>query len=638
MHFAQPFFSLRQILTMLAWLACQFAWAGGAPAPLVTLDSETRALTVSEPLAVLTETGPSAGIVAIIKGGRGVFNQHDPLVPLLLDRDHSVWVHLQVQRSPDGPTDWTLNVPLPYIDAVEFYLVDASGAVQGQKAGDTLAVGRWSNPSLYPDFRFTLRDTRPAQIYLKLTNYRPLQVPIRLATAAERDQQRTLELVFVGALMGSLLMLMGWCMLRYWESHEAAEGWYVLYTLLMLLVGAQSVGLANLWFWPYAAGWADSATIVLPLLGVGASTLLLRHLATTDVRSPRLDTVLAWFSGACAALILLEWTIERQSALLFHGAYFLAGPLLAMLTTYRLWRDTSPLGVWLLMAYAPQGLAVLYIAGEMLGLFAVAWQARYFMVFAVMLSVPLLLHALTLSSRQRLSITGRARAADTQDALTGLLVRDRFLVHMQHAIQRAGHDRAPAALAIVEIANYQHLQQHLGFTVAEQCLLRGVVKLHRVLRDMDPAGRIDIARFGIILDGVSSREEVNERMVGLIASGLVPLPGLQPEVTLHFHVAAVVLDEVHPDPHTVLDELGEILSGIAPRSRRPIRFMNPSTTLPSPLDPVSGFGSHPDATEDTPSAAATLPPQRVPSPTTTPAASASAYEDTVAAPLLDDRH
>ena len=450
-----------------------------------------------------------------------------------------------------------------------------------------------------------------------------------------------MELVFVGAMLGSLCMLICWCVLRYWESHETAEGWYVLYTLLMLLVGAQAVGLANLWFWPYAAGWADYGSIVLPLLGVGASTLLLRHLANTDVRYPALDTTLTWFSASCGALVMLEWVLDRQTAANFHGVYFLAGPLLAILTTYRLWRDGSPLGSWLLVAYAPQGLAVLYISGQMLNLFPVAWQARYYMVFAVTLSVPLLLHAMTLNSRQRLSVKGRARASDTQDALTGLLVRERFVAHVQHAIHRAAHDRAPGALAVIEIANYKHIQQQLGFTVAEQCLLRGVVKLHRVLRDVDPAGRLDIARFGVVLDGAASREAVNERMVSLIASGLIPLPGMQPEITLHFHVAAVVLDEVHPNPATVLDELSDILAGIAPRSRRPIRFMDPSTTLPAALEADSGFGTQPDAAEDLPPAP-TPPPRRAPStrslqpmppPMTNPP---HRYEDTVPAP--SDRH
>lgn len=583
----------------MLWLAAP-RLCTAAPLPAQTLSPEHSAFTVTQYVEALAETGPSAGVIPVLQGARGSFVPYDADQRLTLGRDRSVWLHLRVQRSADSPAEWTLNVPIPTIDGVEFYAIDARGTLTIQHAGDALALSRWSQPALYPEFRFVLRDTQAADLYLKVNNYRDIEVPLRLATVTEREQQRTFELVFCGSLLGSLVMLLLWCALRYWESHDAAQGWYMVYTLLMMLVSAQSMGLANLWLWPYTPGWADYASVVLPLLGVGTSTLFLRYISATAAHAPRLDRTLLWFGLGCVVLILLEWSLRREVAATLHGVYFLAGPLLAVFTTVRLWREGSPLGSWLFAAYAPQGLAVLFMAGQMLQFFPVAWQARYYMLVAVTLSIPLLLHALTLRSQQRLSVRGRARASDTQDALTGLLVRERFLAHLHQALQRAAHDRSPSAVAIVEVANYPHIQQQLGLTVAEQCLLRAVVKLHRVLRDADPAGRLDIARFGVVLEGIASREDFNERMVGLIASGLIPLPGLHPEVTLHFHIAAVVLDEVHPDPDTVLDELGEILEGIAPRSRRPIRFLEPAHTLPAAQERDSGFGAAPDAQEDTP--------------------------------------
>lgn len=585
------------------------ASVAAAPLPVLELGPDTRALTVSDGVESLAETGPGVGVIPVIKGVRGAFSPHDTGQRLALGRDRAVWLHLRVQRNAETAPEWVLNIPVPTIDGVDFYAVDAHGAVVAQRAGDTLALSRWSQPSVYPEFRFSLRDTRALDLYLKISNYRDTEVPLRLATVSEREQQRTLELVFCGTLLGSLVMLLLWCALRYWESHDAAQGWYMVYTLLMMLVSAQAMGLANLWFWPYTPGWADYAAVVLPLLGVGTSTLFLRHISATEVRYPLLDRILLWFAIGSGALVMLEWVISREVAAQLHGIYFLAGPVLTLFTTVRLWRDGAALGRWLFVAYAPQGLAVLFMAGQMLLLFPVAWQTRYYMIFAVTLSIPLLLHTLTLRNQQRLSVSGRARASDTQDALTGLLVRDRFIAHLHHAIQRAAHDRTPSAIAIIEVANYQHIQQQLGLTVAEQCLLRAVVKLHRVLRDVDPAGRLDIARFGVVLDGIANREAFNERMVGLIASGLIPLPGLHPEVTLHFHIAAVVLDEVHPNPDTVIDELGEILGGIAPRSRRPIRFMEPTHTLPGEVERDSGFGAQPDAAEETPPP----PPSRAPS-------------------------
>lgn len=621
------YFAARRWVLLLWAMASPLVYAA-TTLQAQSLGPEMRAFTVSEAVESLAETGPGVGVIPVIKGVRGAFSPHDVGQRLALGRDRAVWLHLRVQRTVETAPEWVLNIPVPYIDTVDFYAVDSHGTVQSQKAGDTLALNQWSQPSVYPEFRFSLRDTRPVDLYLKVRNYRDIEVPLRLATVTEREQQRTLELVFCGTLLGSLIMLLLWCALRYWESHDAAQGWYMVYTLLMMLVSTQAMGLANLWFWPYTPGWADYASVVLPLLGVGSSTLFLRHISATDVRHPLLDRLLQWFSMGSIALILLEWVISRDVAANLHGLYFLASPLLALFVTLRLWREGGLLGPWLFAAYAPQGLAVLFLAGQMLQVFPVAWQARYYVIFAVTLSIPMLLHALTLRSQSRLSVRGRARVSDTQDALTGLLVRDRFITHLHHAVQRATHDRTPSAVAIIEVANYAHIQQQLGLTVAEQCLLRAVVKLHRVLRDVDPAGRLDIARFGVILDGIASREAFNERMVGLIASGLIPLPGLHPEVTLHFHIAAVVLDEVHPNPDTVLDELGEILGGIAPRSRRPIRFLDPTNTLPAPMEPDSGLGAPP---EETPP----LPPARAPSARSPQPMPPPLFQDTLPAPHND---
>jgi diguanylate cyclase (GGDEF)-like protein len=211
------------------------------------------------------------------------------------------------------------------------------------------------------------------------------------------------------------------------------------------------------------------------------------------------------------------------------------------------------------------------------------WQARYVLVLAVAITVPLLQQALHTRIRERRETEERAKALPTQDALTGLLTASLFLQQVEQAVARARHDREPSAIVLVDVVNFKFLRESYGDAVAEQCLLRAAVKLHRVLRDVDPAGRLDSARFGLVLDGVHDRQALTERMVRLIASGLIPLPGLKPEVTLQFHVACLLLNEVIPEANSVLEELGNVLEGISPRTRRPIRFLEPPHTQPVSL-------------------------------------------------------
>ena len=125
--------------------------------------------------------------------------------------------------------------------------------------------------------------------------------------------------------------------------------------------------------------------------------------------------------------------------------------------------------------------------------------------------------------------------------------------------------------------------------MGEQCELRAVVKLHRVLRDVDPASRIQAGKFALLLEGVKTRDLLNVRMVKLIASGLTPQPGLQPQVPLHFHAACVLLHERPLDASSALDSLLELLSTMAAGTRRPIRFIDAQDTQPLETSQVAAL-------------------------------------------------
>jgi GGDEF domain-containing protein len=122
-----------------------------------------------------------------------------------------------------------------------------------------------------------------------------------------------------------------------------------------------------------------------------------------------------------------------------------------------------------------------------------------------------------------------------------------------------------------------------------------VIKLRRLLRDVDTVSRVGEARFGVILEGASSRSSVTERASRLIAAGLMPLPGLKPDVTLQFHVAALMLDEQPMEADEIQQALADKLARMSARTRRPIRFVDAETPASSePPGPESSMFA-PDA-------------------------------------------
>ena len=64
----------------------------------------------------------------------------------------------------------------------------------------------------------------------------------------------------------------------------------------------------------------------------------------------------------------------------------------------------------------------------------------------------------------------------------------------------------------------------------------------------------------------------------------MPLKGLKPEVILQFHVAAVLLTERLASGPETSANLNDLLDGMAARTRRPIRFLEPELTRPVPLE------------------------------------------------------
>jgi GGDEF domain-containing protein len=168
-----------------------------------------------------------------------------------------------------------------------------------------------------------------------------------------------------------------------------------------------------------------------------------------------------------------------------------------------------------------------------------------------------------------------------------------------------------AAIMVIDLVNHARIREVFGSAAAEQSVLRSVIKLRRLLRDVDTVARVGEARFGVVLEGAGARSSVTERATRLIAAGLMPLPGLKPDVTLQFHIAALLLSERPMDAEAIETALGEQLARMSPRTRRPIRFIQPEQPIASEPGDSSQFYSEASAA---PEAGAPPEPEYVPVP------------------------
>lgn len=573
-------FLRRLLLVPLLGLWGALAWA--AIPPTMELGAQS-AFMVSTPVATWIEPGGTYTVEQV-----AALSERFQVVPALhrapLDASSTLWVHLRLARQADAvPAQWTLNIPLPFVDDIRFFYRTGQGVWQQQLAGDTLAQSAWSQPGPYADFSLTLPDTQVHDVYVRIRNFKHLSVPIRLATAPERALQRAQELAWLGLLLGVLGACTAYSLVRYAEHRSAPDLGGAGFSALVLLTTAEANGVLNLTplaHWPALGNYAYA---VLPMVAIGAMLLMLRVLYALSTHYSRYDRFLRWVGWAAIATPLLN-IADRTVADTVGIAVFVLATSAGLVATFLSWRASSRIWYWLAAAYVPQYLCLIRITSESWGLLPTWWEMRYALSLSMATAVPVLLYALAQLTHERKEMRVRARHLSTQDALTGLLSREAFVRELENAYDRVVDERQHVAVVLVNVANYDRIRSQLGDAVADSCLLQAVVKLYRVARDVDPVARIAPGQFGLILEGVSTEKKLNERMVQLIATGLTPLRGIHPPVMLTFHAACLLLHENLRDPHKLLPALERTIDGMSLRTRRPIRYLEPVQTQPWDAD------------------------------------------------------
>jgi diguanylate cyclase (GGDEF)-like protein len=553
-------------------------WAADKTAAIVLLD-QAAYFEVTSDLSVWLEPARIATIEQVAWVPER-FSTVDAQVQHRLDSNNTLWVKLRLRRPPGSQQSWSLNIPLPVTDSVVLYQKDSGNHWTTQSAGNQLPQAMWSKHSLYPEFDLALPAGTDQDIYLQVRNFRSLNLPLRFTPTQQRDAQRLGEFAALGVILGSLLSLCLLSLIRYVEHRNPADLMASAYGLAITLTIAALNGVTGALLWSDTLFWSSYAQTALPPITIGLALLFLRDLYAISTRHRRYDIVLVsagWLAIASTFSMLL---LDRATAHLIITTVTFLAAVVGMIGSQLSWRFRSAIGRLLFASYVLQFVAMMRLIAESWGLVPYWWEFRYLTSLAIALSVPLLMYALSRATHDRKELAVRANHLPNQDALTGLLTRAAFMEQYASAYERVISDGEPVAVVLISVINHEHIRQAYGDTTAEQCLLRAVIKLQRVLRDVDPAGRVDTHRFALLLEGVADKDALNQRMVQLIASGLIPIPGLEPEVNLQFQVACVLLHHNPVTPERVLEELGGLLQDMSPRTRRPIRFLEAPPTRP----------------------------------------------------------
>lgn len=564
------------------WLLL-LAWTWVAAVPAHAQEQEQRAIVLDAahpdiaPTGVPAWMGPTgAASIAAASSGRLPFTPGAGDSRLQFGPGVSLWLKLRLQRSPNNAEAWSLQVPVTIVDRVTVYQQDATGAWVGQSAGDLVPSSEWPRPGRYPTFPLAFRDAGPTDVFMEVRHSVPLTVPLRVVTAAEHQHRTQLEYLSLGVLVGVLVLLLAGSLVRAALLRDGLHAWFSLFALLAMLAIGAFTGAAGHLLWGEVPTWMDAAPGSLTLLASAASALLFARLSVLATRGRWVGLGLRLLTPTGALLSILYLLLDRSIGVMLLALQPLLVALLGLYASFLTWRRGDAVGLWMLLGAIPLCVSVLVSMVRVTGVLPPSWASEYLLVLALTLNLPMLLVALNSRSEERRSVELRRAASASQDPLTGLMKRGPFLARLQQTVARHQRSGESAAVAVIELSNYAWIRTSLGEEAAEEALLRTVIQLRRLVRDVDTTGRVGENSFGLILEGVAVRDGIARVASRLIAAGLMHDPEQPPEPELHLHVAAVMLNEHSAPAEQLLEALKGVLSAMSARTRRPFRFYEPN--------------------------------------------------------------
>jgi diguanylate cyclase (GGDEF)-like protein len=343
--------------------------------------------------------------------------------------------------------------------------------------------------------------------------------------------------------------------------------------------------------WP---AWSDAAKSVFPVAAAGVSVWLVQALCRVRTRSVALDRTASVLGGLVVA-VALEFAIGPSIwKPLLAAALFVAAATVLYLAAWA-WRRGDAMGIWVGTAHAPMIVTTAMMVLRIYGIEPVPFRANVLVSLSMGFILLLMLVALIGRSKELLAVRIRAQGMESIDPLTGLLSARLFDDRVRAAADRYKRSRHDAAIVHVRLANFDRIRDAHGLAVAEQSMIRAAMKVQRLMREADTFGRVGECTMGLIVETITRREALLERASRLIAHGLMPLPGLKPEVTLVLHAAINVLSENTLPADRIQRALTSQLDAMAMRTRRPIRFVQGDASAPAPVEIESEL---PDAKGD----------------------------------------
>ena len=494
-------------------------------------------------------------------------SRQDAIYPLAPGR--VLWVRFTIPPAPDAER-WYLDIPYPAVDRVSLYTPNSLGQLSVQEAGDTLPVANWPVPHRHPLLPLSVSAEDPKRYFLRVENSHNFSAPLTFVSESylSRNAQRTSLLlgIFFG-LAGLAVLLAG---LSAISLRDSAYGRYAVAAATMALFQASMTGIAGLHLWPTLPAWNNLASLVLPVLTVVTFLWFLSAAVSMPQRSRALHRFMMAVAllglVAAAAIALVDPSYRARLQVL----YTLVGSAVALVcVAWAAWRGDAHAG-WLVLAMTPALIGAAFPMARTWGLVPISFWTQYAVQLGVAVELPMILVILILRSQRRRENSRRLQRIDRVDPATGLINAPVFQEQLDRAMARCARLKYHGAVLLIDIVNTEQIRRDFGPRAGDELPLRVAGRLLASVRDIDTVARISERRFGILMEGPVTPQDIASQGPRIVARCLMQFKDKPVEWVAQVRVAQTLVPAGLADAQEVVEGLAALLAEVPPESKRAV--------------------------------------------------------------------
>lgn len=481
----------------------------------------------------------------------------------------ALWIRFTIPPAPDAER-WYLEVPYPSVNRVTLYTPDSTGQWTSQSAGDTIAVAEWPVPHRHPLLPVLVSAEEPRKYLLRIENPHSFSAPLTFVSESylSRHEQQTSLILGIYFGLAGLAATVG--LLSALSLRDNAYGFYALSVTLMGVAQAAMTGIGGLHLWPHWARWNDVSSMVMPVLAVGSLMWFFSATVSMPERSRKLDALLTGMAlisiGVALAIAFVEPSLRLRVMI----------PYIAVATTAGLagviWaaRRGDRYAGWLLAGNIPVILGALFPTARLAGLIPVSFWTMHGMQVGIAVELPILLVILMVRSQQRRENNRRIQGLERIDPATGLINAQVFAERLGRMMARSQRLKYQSAVLLIDIVNTDQVRRDFGARSAEELPLRVAGRLLTAARDIDAVARLSDLRFGMLVEGPLSPEDIASEGPRIVARCLMPFKNKPIEWVAQVRVAQTMVPTERADAQQVVERLSGLLNNVAPDSKRAV--------------------------------------------------------------------